>query len=208
MDSKGYFEKVATKWDQMRESFFSKAVRDKAIALADVKEGKEALDVGAGTGFITEGLIAKGLKVIAMDQSKAMLEKMREKFSNCDRIVYILGDAESIPLLDNSFDYVFANMCLHHVENPAKAISEMARVLKPGGKLLITDLDEHNFTFLKEEHHDRWMGFKREDIKSWFLNAGLKDVLIEGIGESCCAQSCCKSDYASVNIFVALGVKG
>lgn len=207
MDSERYFDIVAFKWDDMRRSFFSEAVREKAIKLADVEKGKVALDVGAGTGFITEGLVAKGLKVVAMDRSEAMLEKMKRKFSNCGEVSYILGDAENIPFPRGYFDYVFANMCLHHVENPSRAIEEMVRVLKSGGKLVITDLDEHSFTFLREEHHDRWMGFKRDDIKRWFLNAGLKDVFVGDVGESCCAQSSPGSQYASITIFIALGSK-
>ncbi|KUK14404.1 MAG: Methylase involved in ubiquinone/menaquinone biosynthesis [bacterium 42_11] len=147
LDSKEYFDTVAVRWDKMRSSFFSEAVREKAIALAEVEEGKRALDVGAGTGFITEGLIERGLVVVAMDRSKAMLKRMKKKFSDPYRVIYLIGEAEDIPLLDGSFDYVFANMCLHHVENPDKAIREMVRVLKPRGKLVITDLDEHSFTF-------------------------------------------------------------
>jgi ubiquinone/menaquinone biosynthesis C-methylase UbiE len=56
-------------------------------------------------------------------------------------------------------------MLLHHVENPKVAIKEMVRILKPGGMIVITDLDEHKFEFLKTEQHDRWMGFKREDVQ-------------------------------------------
>jgi ubiquinone/menaquinone biosynthesis C-methylase UbiE len=59
-------------------------------------------------------------------------------------------------------------MYLHHVELPSEAIKEMVRILKPGGKLVVTDLDEHAFEFLKEEHHDKWMGFRRDDIERWF----------------------------------------
>lgn len=207
MDEKEYFERVASQWDQMRESFFSEAVRRKALALAGIQEGKEALDVGAGTGFMTEGLIAEGLKVVALDRSKAMLERMREKFRSCDGITYLIGDAENIPLLDESFDYVFANMCLHHLEDPVRAVKEMVRVLKPNGKLVITDLDEHSFAFLKEEHHDRWMGFKREEVKNWLLSAGLRDVFVGDLEENCCTRSCCEGGPASVTIFIALGVK-
>jgi len=102
---------------------------------------------------------------------------------------------------------VFANMYLHHVENPPVAIKEMARILKLGGMLVVTDLDEHNFEFLKTEQHDRWMGFKREDVNCWFVEAGLKEAMVDCVGENCCAQSSCGGDYASVSIFVASGKK-
>ncbi len=207
MSSKDYFEGVANQWDKMRQTFFSEAVREKAYAVAGVQKGKTAADIGAGTGFITEGLIAKGLQVIAVDQSQAMLEVMRKKFSKFGGFECRLGEAESLPIPDQSVDYVFANMYLHHVEFPTKAIGEMVRILKPGGKLVVTDLDEHNFQFLRVEHHDRWMGFKRGKVKQWFEEYGLRNVVVDCVGENCCAQSSCGCESASISIFVAYGEK-
>ncbi len=205
MNSKQYFDEVANQWDKMRESFFSKTVRDKAFSVADVQRDKIAADIGAGTGFITEGLIRKGLQVIVVDQSEMMLAKMKTKFARVMGIDYHVGEAEKLPIPNETVDYTFANMYLHHVEMPPKAIEEMVRILKPGGKLVITDLDEHYFEFLKAEHHDRWMGFKRENVERWFKAAGLKNVIVDCVGESCCAQSNCGSENAEISIFVASG---
>jgi ubiquinone/menaquinone biosynthesis C-methylase UbiE len=207
VDSKDYFKKVADKWDTMRQGFFSEAVREKAYSIASVKEGLLAADIGAGTGFITEGLIQRGLKVIAVDQSEEMLEQMRQKYSDCQGIDYRQGEAENLPISDNTVDYVMANMYLHHVDNPMTAIKEMVRILKPGGKFVLTDLDKHNYEFLKLEHHDRWMGFKRENIKQWLVEAGLKNISIGCAGGNCCTSSSCGCDNASISIFVAYGEK-
>lgn len=207
MNSKKYFDEVAHQWDNMQQSFFSETVKDKAFSVAGVKKGKIAADIGAGSGFITGGLIGKGLKVIAVDQSEEMLVEMRKKFSGAEGIEYCLGEAEKLPIPDEAVDYAFANMYIHHVESPQKAIKEMVRILKPGGKLVITDMDEHEFKFLKEEHHDRWMGFKREDVRRWFEEAGLNNVIVDCVGESCCAQSSCGDEQASISMFVASGEK-
>lgn len=204
--SKKYFDKVANQWDTMREVFFSEAVREKAFAVARIEPGKVAADIGAGTGFMTEGLVKRGLRVIAVDQSEAMLEEMAKKFQDTDAVHYRVGEAEALPLEDGSTDYVFANMFLHHVLDPPAAVKEMTRILKLGGTLVITDLDEHDFEFLKTEQFDRWMGFKREDVKGWFVKAGLKEVVVDCVGEKCCAQSS-TDEYASVSIFVASGRK-
>jgi ubiquinone/menaquinone biosynthesis C-methylase UbiE len=208
MSSKQYFDEVAQQWDDMRETFFSEAVREKAISIAGVQPGSLAADIGAGSGFITEGLIQKGLEVIAVDQSEAMLAEMKQKFAAFDGIDYRVGEAETLPIDDETVDYIFANMYLHHVESPPQAIKEMVRALKPGGKLVITDLDEHNFEFLRTEQHDRWMGFKRDDVQRWSIEAGLDRVGTDCVGEDCCAQSSCGDEYASVSIFVAFGEKG
>jgi ubiquinone/menaquinone biosynthesis C-methylase UbiE len=205
MKGKRYFNEVAPRWDKIRRTFFSEAVREKAISAANVVSDKVAADIGAGTGFITGGLIEKGLKVIAVDQSELMLREMRKEFNGIGTIDYRIGDAINLPIEDGYVDYVFANMFLHHVESPVDAIEEMARILKPTGVLVITDLDEHKFEFLKTEHYDRWMGFRREDVKRWYIEAGLEEVKVDCAGENCCAQSGCGDTNARIGIFVASG---
>ncbi len=207
MDSKMYFKEVAGQWDKMQQGFFSEAVREKAYCLANVKEGELAADIGAGTGFVSEGLLNKGLKVIAVDRSEEMLEQMKNKFGTDSGIEYRQGEAECLPIENNNVDYAMANMYLHHVEDPLTAIKEMTRILKPGGKLVITDLDKHNHEFLKLEQHDRWLGFKREDVKEWFTSAGLKNIVIDCAGGNCCASSSCGCDQAAISIFAVCGEK-
>jgi ubiquinone/menaquinone biosynthesis C-methylase UbiE len=207
MASGGYFNRVASQWDSMRQSFFSDSVRQKALALAGVSEGETAADIGAGSGFITEALVDAGLKVVAVDQSPAMIALMREKFSGEQGIEYRVGEAESLPVADASVDYVFANMYLHHVEDPLIGVKEMARLLKPGGRLVVTDLDSHDFEFLATEHHDRWLGFDRGDIAKWFAQAGLSEVVVEDIQERCTSDSESGAETASISIFAASGTR-
>ena len=204
MSSKDYFERVAGRWDEMRAGFFSENVREKAYTAAGIQPGKRAADIGAGTGFVTEGLIRNGIEVIAVDQSEAMLDELKGKYPDLD---CRHGEAEDLPVPDDAVDYVFANMYLHHVERPSKAIKEMTRILKKDGRLVITDLDQHNFEFLKHDHHDRWMGFKREDVVSWFRASNLSDIKVDCVGSNCCADSSDGSSSAEVSIFVASGTK-
>ncbi len=207
MSSKQYFEEVATQWDSMRSSFFPESVREKAVARAGVMPGSLAADVGAGTGFITEELLKSGARVIAIDQAESMLRYMKEKFGNDATVEYRIGEAGQLPIETEAVDHAFANMYLHHVEHPPLAIKEMVRILKPGGKLVITDLDEHTFGFLVTEQHDRWMGFKREDVMRWFEEAGLKNVSVESASATCSSTSQSESVQANVSIFLAYGEK-
>jgi ubiquinone/menaquinone biosynthesis C-methylase UbiE len=207
MDSKNYFDSVATNWDSMRQGFFGENLRKKAFEVAQIQQGKIAADIGAGTGFLTEGLIQRGLRVIAVDRSKAMLEVLKSKLPPSAQIDCRTGEAENLPIGDNHVDYVFANMYLHHVVNPHVAIKEMVRILKPGGMLVITDMDEHSFAFLKAEHHDRWMGFKRKDVHRWLEEADLKEIRVICADEQCCAESDCGNQQAQVSIFIASGTK-
>ncbi|MCG8339318.1 MAG: class I SAM-dependent methyltransferase [Proteobacteria bacterium] len=207
MSSLQYFDDVATQWDKMRTDFFSEAVRIKAIQTANVKPGHIAADIGAGTGFITEGLIKYGVQVMAIDQSQKMLNVLQQKFGSRGNISIHQGESQNLPLEDQSVDFAFANMYLHHVENPPLSIKEINRILKPGGKLIITDLDLHDFDFLLKEHNDRWPGFERESIKEWLLNAGFTAVNVDCVNQRCKASSSGGLKHADISIFIASGVK-
>jgi ubiquinone/menaquinone biosynthesis C-methylase UbiE len=183
MSSKAYFEAVAPQWDAMREEFFSEGVREKAYAAAGLEPGQAVADVGAGSGFIAEGLVRRGLRVIAVDQSPAMLSELERRLGSA-AIDAREGEAERLPLADGEVQRAFANMFLHHVERPAAAIAELARILAPGGRLILTDVDAHTHTFLLTEHHDRWPGFDRAEVRRWFEAAGLRNVSVSDAGES------------------------
>lgn len=206
-NSKEYFDTIADKWDTMQQSFFSTKVRDVAYDLAQLQEGKVAADIGAGTGFITEGLLKRKINVFAIDQSQQMLERLNEKYSGQGQFTCLKGDSNSLPLANESVDYVFANMFLHHVDSPIIAIKEMFRILKRNGKMVITDLDLHEHEFLRTEQHDKWLGFDRQDIKKWFEVAGFSEVTIDYVRAKCSSNSQCCCDSANISIFAALGVK-
>ena len=204
-DTREYFESVAHKWDEMRQRFFGEGVRKAAIAAADIKPSSVVADVGVGTGFLAEGALAAGARVIGIDSSEGMLAEARKRFAG-QRFEAQAGEVDSLPLSTAEVDVVLANMVLHHAPDPPRAIREMTRVLKPGGRLVITDADTHTHEWLRTEQHDRWLGFERADIARWFADAGLVDVTVADTSELCCPTSECGTK-AEITIFLARGTK-
>lgn len=206
--SADYFDQVADQWDTLRAGYFREAVREAAIDKAYLHPKMTVADVGAGTGFMTAGLAALVEKVHLVDGSTAMLDVARKNLAQFDNLEFHEADGLSLPLSDNSQDAVFANMYLHHCPEPSAAIAEMVRVLRPGGRLLITDMDTHTHEWLKTEMADVWLGFARDEVRTWFEKAGLVNVIIDCTGESC--QAGCQNEdneHADISIFVAAGTK-
>lgn len=203
---KRYFEKVAPDWDQMRKGYFTEEVRQAAIAGAGLTGESVVADVGTGTGFLLAGLAPLVARAYGFDNSPQMLEEARARFSDAPNVELRVSEGSSLPLPDGTLDAVLANMYLHHAPDPAAAIAEMARVLKPGGRLVITDMDSHSHDWMREEMADLWMGFDRPQLAEWFRQAGLSDVKVECSGSNCCGSSGA-GDMAGISIFVATGMK-
>ena len=211
-----YFEKVADQWDNLRSGYFTEAVRETAIAKAYLHPGMVVADVGAGTGFVSAGLAPLVKKVNVLDGSAAMVDVARKNLAQFDNLEFHTADGLALSLPDASQDAVFANMYLHHCPEPLASIQEMVRILRPGGRLIITDMDSHTHEWLKTEMSDVWLGFERELIRAWYEQAGLVNVLLDCTGQSCQAgchtvpASLRESDageHADISIFVAAGTK-
>ncbi len=204
--SRDYFASVAAQWDDIRAGFFTEAMRDAAIARAMLPPGAIVADVGTGTGFMVAGLLGRAAQIVGFDESTEMLAVARQHFAAHETVRFQEAEGQALPAEDNTFDGIFANMYLHHAPDPAAAIWEMSRILKPGGVLVITDLDSHHQAWMQEAMADRWLGFERTDIANWFAAAGLTAVEVD------CAEGTCdctgpQDEDISLSVFVALGRK-
>ena len=145
----GYFDRVAGDWDEIRAGYFTEAVRESAIAHAYLRPEMEVADVGCGTGFVAAGLAPLVSRVYALDGSPAMLDVARRNLAAYDNVVYQTTEGSALTLPDASVDAALANMYLHHCTDPAAAIREMARIVRPGGRLVITDMDRHEHEWMR-----------------------------------------------------------
>lgn len=205
-ESKQYFAKVAGTWDEMRTGFFTESMRDAAIEKAQLPSGAIVADIGTGTGFVLMGLAQRAARVVGFDESAEMLAIARSNLAGHSHVTLELASGHRLPAENNSFDAVFANMYLHHTPDPVQAIAEMYRILKPGGKLIITDLDTHDEAWMQEAMADRWLGFPREDVAQWYRQAGLAEVDIDCAEGSCDCTAPGGAEIA-LSIFVAIGRK-
>lgn len=205
--SQSYFSQIAESWDGLRAAMFSDEVRAIAIERAGLPSEGIAVDLGSGTGFLSLGLASRTATVHTVDSSPEMQAIARKNLAEFSNIQYHLTSGPLIPLPEASVDAVLANMYLHHIPEPALALAEIARVLRPGGRVVITDLDEHPYTWLRDEQEDIWLGFQREQVRAWMEAAELVNVLIEDTRESCSTKSLTQPEQASVSIFVAAATK-
>lgn len=201
-----YFAAVADQWDEIRSGYFTEQMRDAAIAKVGLPPEAVVADVGTGTGFVAQGLASRAAKVIGFDASPEMLAVAQRNLAAVGNVEWREAPGDQLPVAADTLDGVFANMYLHHAPDPAAAIKELARVIKPGGVVCITDLDQHDHEWQREQMADRWLGFARDDIRRWFADAGLKQIDVD------CAEGTCNAcgpdgTVEPLSVFVAIGRK-
>lgn len=207
MNTVAYFNEIAHDWNRIRKEYFEDELRSKVISKTDVK-GKVCADLGCGTGFISLGLSEKADIVFSIDSSNNMLKELRNSAFNkqIKNIYEIKGDMYDLPLYDESVDAVFINMALHHIVDIEKAIKDMYRILKKGGSLVISDVEQHNGNWAKEEMHDVWLGFSHDQIEEAMTKVKFEEINVESTGLKCTGYSS-KGECTTTGIFIAVGKK-
>jgi ArsR family transcriptional regulator len=172
----GYFSENAAKWDQIRSLHVpEEAVEDAIRQLAGRTSFRTLLDLGTGTGRILEILAPLYQRALGIDMSREMLSVARANLERADitHAQVRQGDIHAPPADRDSFDLVTIHQVLHYLEEPARAVHEAARMLRPAGRLLIVDFAPHKLEFLREGHAHLRMGFSDRQIEDWFDEAGL-----------------------------------
>jgi len=183
-DVKAFFDRVASDWDTMRIAYYDERVIDRLGEFADLTPDMVVADVGTGTGFVAAGIAPRVARVIGIDISERILDVARSNLDELgiDNVELREGDITALPIPDDSVDAAFANMVLHHAEDPAAMLTEMARVVRPGGVVAICDEAEHPWEWMREEHADIWLGFTPEQVQALFAAAGLESPSLESLG--------------------------
>jgi ArsR family transcriptional regulator len=149
-----------------------------ARALGHLLPAWRVADLGCGDGYLTIEASRWASRVIAIDRSKPVLERARAlaRRRGVRNITWRQGEIERIPLRDASVDLAILSQALHHAADPAAAIADAARILVPGGRVLVLDLREHDQEWVTERLGDRWRGFPDAALARLLKQAGLSGV--------------------------------
>lgn len=174
--ARAYFDELAGRFG--KDYVPGRSWKALAEALLKVLNYRVVADLGAGEGTLAQLLAARAEKVIAVDLSPKMVEfgqalAIRNGLPNLE---YRLGDIEEPPIDEGSLDLAVLSQALHHAEHPQRAIDAAFRILKPGGRLIVLDLVQHQFEQARELYADRWLGFSESALAAMLERAGFSGI--------------------------------
>ena len=170
------FRRKGADWDEMRAlDLPAGAVEQALLDLLPATGNGRLLDIGTGTGRLLELLAPRVSAALGVDASRAMLALARARLARpgLSHCAVRLGDMYRLPLQDAGYDLVILQMVLHHAEDPASVLAEAARVLRPGGQLVVVDLAEHDHAEATRHLAFRWPGFSDARLAGLLDEAGL-----------------------------------
>lgn len=173
--SQEFFSTAAGEWDRLRSDLFGNRA-DLVGLLGLLDETWTVGDLGCGTGQVTEMLAPFVAQVVAVDESPAMLAAARKRLAGHENVALHEGDLASLPIDDESLDAALLFLVLHYTADPAQVLSEVHRVLKPDGRLLIVDMMPHDRSEFRDLMGHVWQGFAAHDLARWGDQAGLYDL--------------------------------
>ena len=172
--SQEFFASAAGQWDRLREELFGSTFH--LHAMPGLLDPHWVVgDLGAGTGAVSAALALFVRRVVAVDGSAAMLQAARRRLQGFDNVDLRRGDLEALPLQDEELDAAVLTLVLPYLAQPERAIAETARVLKPGGRLLIVDVLPHDREQYRHQLGHVWLGFAEEQVAGWLAKAGFDD---------------------------------
>lgn len=175
--SEEFFASASGKWDHLRTELFGDTFQLYALlALIDPK--LTVGDLGCGTGQVSELLAPHVAKVIAVDGSTDMVQAARRRLKGATHVDIRRGDMEALPIDDGQLDVAVLTLVLHHVPEPVRALTEVNRVLKPGGRVLMVDMLPHDREEYQQQMGHVWLGFSEKTIKKHLEAAGFEKPVI------------------------------
>lgn len=170
--TRAYFDELAGKFG--RQYVPGRSWKGLAETLLMLMPPLTIADLGAGEGSFSQLLARRAERVIAVDNSEKMVSFGRELVARngLGNVEFRLGDLESLPIEDESVDLAVLSQALHHARHPQKAVEEAARILRPGGRIVILDLKKHNFEEARELYADLWLGFDEVELDGYLRTAG------------------------------------
>ncbi|MCG8566762.1 MAG: methyltransferase domain-containing protein, partial [Desulfobacterales bacterium] len=170
--TKRFFRTVAPQWDRLKREVLGDFQLNQVL-LDNVEVGLSVADIGCGTGEMLSALNGRDRgALIGVDSSPEMLEQAKIRLFDARDIELRLGEAEYLPLKNKEVDVAVMSMVLYHIVEPEKAIAEVQRVLKPGGRFLLADFECHNKEEIKDIIGGTWMGFEIRQIEEWMEQTG------------------------------------
>ena len=169
--SQEFFSSSAGPWDRLRDELFGDRFHLAALGAFIGAEATVA-DLGCGTGQVSAAIAPFVAHVIAVDASAAMLHAARDRLRQYQNVDLRRGELESLPVDDARVDAALLALVLHHIADPLSALKEAARILKPGGTLLVVDMLPHDRETYRQQMGHVWLGFDPEHITRWLADAG------------------------------------
>jgi SAM-dependent methyltransferase len=169
--SQRFFASAAGQWDKLRAELFG--ADSSFLALPGLLDESWTVgDLGCGTGHLIPVLAPFVRRVIGVDESEAMLAAARERTRDLANVELRPGSLEDPPLRRGELDAALLLLVLHHAPDPGRVLAAAQRALKPGGKLLLLDMQPHEHTGYREQMGHQWLGFSESELGDWLERAG------------------------------------